>query len=1164
MAARGSPISREDYNNLRKIVYNVLGPGGTNPTTNISDPTFGYGQTLSSSEIGPGDQTITEAQWDQIRVDINKAYTHQVGSATVVPDVAGTGSAGVTNATKVTFSQVYQTYLTAANEILANRLLFAGSQRPQTPIVVTNGTKITTTPWSNSITQNITVTFNSASEARYFFNSGATINFKSSRTGGTTSPQNAAAQNNSWTSFLNTIGTVSFGKLEFYALTPGGLGELADPILPVRAAASPYTANYFRVYANSNVTNNTGLATVIQFRLEWVDSTVIPGIATDFIDGTFTSIISETKSVGALSVQSPISYSISELNTSGAAANLSPTFTLTSSVDTVSEGSSVTLTLTSRNYPANKVYQLEITGVSAADLTGSTPGIKTITTQGNDTLASVSYTINVTADSLTDPNESIVARVTVSPDGYQEGEVLTKTISIVDSSTSPTPVVSISSTNASVVYNEAVSTSSPSTVTVTNTGSKVLSISNITVNKGSSLTDYSADFTGMSGAVSFSPTQIAIGQSKTFTLQFSGSTVGVQTAVVTVTSDGNDTAGGGSAPGSTKQRNVSVEVIVADVNGITITPNLSYTTSYATNGITAGETAPQTIRISNSGNSTVTLGNVTVSSESPLTHTITNNPNGLTVAPGTNREFQIKFTGIATGNPVASPVISIDCGVSGTKTVTATVTGTQQTAIIYISPEGVITATQQPINVQTTTTFNITNQGQTALTISNITITGQNSYSTYSVSPTTLSIPAGITQAVTITSKRSRIGPNPATITITSNASGNTTKTVDFTMTSQPLTPTYHVTMSESGTSTDQNAIARGKKGTNINSYMSGAEPNADSFALHRQASGIISGWTGTPNTIEAAFGSGTVGKRQVDGSGQMPIWTNAAPDETKYWDVGISRVYIWCPVGKLDAGTQQWAVLANKGSNDQGYFQMEVLPSLTQTLTPEITLSNIDHGPTPAFSWSLSGGYPNTVVSIDAAGSSNWNQGSPEALAGTTDSSGNWKATDSQWLWEAGEYTRVLTQTVNGQKYTSNSQTIKVYSPAYYSYDYAFGDGMAADSCWVDPTGGPDTRADIVYRFYRSFTATPGVTYGVKLIADDLIWATANGVYLGGAGLSDTASVYYFTQPAGKTRAIISWTFKNAQNGGDWAHNPGAFAIQVFQGGTKIWGTRSSTGRGY
>ena len=42
MAAIGSPISREDYNNLRKIVYNVLGPGGTNPTTNATTATQQY------------------------------------------------------------------------------------------------------------------------------------------------------------------------------------------------------------------------------------------------------------------------------------------------------------------------------------------------------------------------------------------------------------------------------------------------------------------------------------------------------------------------------------------------------------------------------------------------------------------------------------------------------------------------------------------------------------------------------------------------------------------------------------------------------------------------------------------------------------------------------------------------------------------------------------------------------------------------------------------------------------------------------------------------------------------------------------------------------------------------------------------------------------------
>ena len=59
MPAIGLQISRQDYNTIQRIVANVWGPGGTNPTTNLPDPTFGYGQVLASSQIGSGTQTIT-------------------------------------------------------------------------------------------------------------------------------------------------------------------------------------------------------------------------------------------------------------------------------------------------------------------------------------------------------------------------------------------------------------------------------------------------------------------------------------------------------------------------------------------------------------------------------------------------------------------------------------------------------------------------------------------------------------------------------------------------------------------------------------------------------------------------------------------------------------------------------------------------------------------------------------------------------------------------------------------------------------------------------------------------------------------------------------------------------------------------------------------------
>jgi hypothetical protein len=1185
MAAIGSPISREDYNNLRKIVYNVLGPGGTNPTTNVADPTFGYGQTLSSSEIGPGDQTITEAQWDQLRADINKAYTHQVGSATTVPDVAGTANAGVTSATRVTFAQVYQTYLAAANDILANRNLFAGSQRPGTPVVVSGGTKTTTTPWSVAVSQTVEVTFNSAAEARYFFNSGATINFKSTREGGTTSPQNAAAQNNSWTSFLNTtVGTLSFGKSQFYALTSGGLAESSTPVFLLTAPA-PYSNNYYRIRANCNVPSNTnGTATFISFLIEWIDSTTIPGIATDYIDGTLTSIISETKSVGVATINSPLSYNISALSASGTAVNLSPNFTLSSNVNSINEGGTVTFTFESRNYPSSKSYQLEISGVADSNLVGSTTGIKTITTSGNDTFASVTYPVTIAANLTTNPpGLTLIARVTVQSDGYQAGEVLIKEVVINDTSVTPTPSVSISSTTAQTIQSEAINTSSPSTVTVTNSGSKVLTISNITISKGASLSDYSADFTGMSGSPTFSTTTIATGQSKTFTVKFSGSIVGAQTAVVTVTSDGNDTPGGGSAPGTNKTANIAVTVITATF-GIATSPLLAYSTSFASDGITPGDTVNQTITITNStGNATVTLGTPAVSISNPgnLTPTITNNPNGLTIAPGASRQFQVKFTGLVVPSSNA-PVISIDCGTAGTKTITATVTGTASLPGITVSTSSIV-ATERVINVVSTSTFNITNSGSAALAVSNITISGQNSYSTYTVTPSSFAnIGVGVTQTVTVTSSRSRIGTNSATITITSNApSPNNSKTVSFSMTSTQIpNPLYFITTALY-TGNDASLVAPLKRNSTIQSYVTGAEPNATAFAIHQQASGVVSatgGYVAAGVTPVAAKNSGK-GQRTADSQGKVVFW--ASGDRTEAWDVGVSKLYIWIPVGKNDDGSQVWYDGPNKGSDDQGYVQMETFPNLTLTSSspgPQFPIT-ADTTTWPGLTYTVVGGYQGQPLTL-ASTTQRWDEQAQtpngNLAPATIGSDGTWSR--NVGAPEPGIWTVVFEQQYKGVAYRSNPVTVTTTSSPYFfiggtdptlpaDYNAVLADRIS----WLPYSASNPSSGGTYFKWWRTVQLTPNKTYTLKIWGDDNTNVGINWNFLTGSPIYGFANTLgagpttgtFVTTSSGRTRLLFT-IFNGVFGDNTWATNPGWISIQIYDGATKVWGTAQATGAGY
>jgi hypothetical protein len=146
----------------------------------------------------------------------------------------------------------------------------------------------------------MTVTFNSATSARYFFNSGGQIRITSSKTNFSTTTQNTR-----WTSLLTSIGTQTFGG----NIPTAGLGSMngqnwyrltsSDQVWYTATGSSPYGSNNYKIYARSNVANNsTGTATEIYFLVQFNDGYIDPDTAAgrpelenppgDRIDGTFT------------------------------------------------------------------------------------------------------------------------------------------------------------------------------------------------------------------------------------------------------------------------------------------------------------------------------------------------------------------------------------------------------------------------------------------------------------------------------------------------------------------------------------------------------------------------------------------------------------------------------------------------------------------------------------------------------------------------------------------------------------------------------------------------------------------------------------------------------------------------------------------------------------
>ena len=281
-AGTGSRIEAVDYNTIRTKIIAIMGTaanGGTGQN--------GYGQTILSSAVSAGNN-VTKAQWDLLRYDIINARIHQDGLTPTI--VSATQGQPIRYGTGHPNNQ----YNTQADTAVTNKWIIGPGQ-----FVIDAGTSATrSTSWNSSLSATLTVTFNTADQARYFFNSGSKIRLTSSRTGGTGSPQNA-----SWSSILDCAGTIAFGGntagLNFYNLTS------SYQTFFTYTSSSPYTGNQYTIQVLSNIADNSnGGATVLTFRINYVDSYTYTGSGgttfPDNVDGTLTLTIDELRASGTL------------------------------------------------------------------------------------------------------------------------------------------------------------------------------------------------------------------------------------------------------------------------------------------------------------------------------------------------------------------------------------------------------------------------------------------------------------------------------------------------------------------------------------------------------------------------------------------------------------------------------------------------------------------------------------------------------------------------------------------------------------------------------------------------------------------------------------------------------------------------------------------------
>ena len=246
----GGLIQVADFENIRNKMVLVMGTGST-----------GYGQTDLSSVSETANSLIDELNMDNLRADLLRARQHQTGVTESITNVAFNTTVSET---------VYAEYDNLANLITTNNRVCADNQRS----VETGISSTRSTAWNTILYHQVTVSFTTALQARYFFNAGGQIRFSAYRTGtasntkdtewtnmlgNNTSPSGMGTIAFDYTQTSTVAGTSAVGRagtgsaIGFYDLTTTN-----QQIYITTAAAGVYLENDYNIQARLNTAFGSG------------------------------------------------------------------------------------------------------------------------------------------------------------------------------------------------------------------------------------------------------------------------------------------------------------------------------------------------------------------------------------------------------------------------------------------------------------------------------------------------------------------------------------------------------------------------------------------------------------------------------------------------------------------------------------------------------------------------------------------------------------------------------------------------------------------------------------------------------------------------------------------------------------------------------------------
>ena len=250
----------------------------------------------------------------------------------------------------------------------------------------------------------------------------------------------------------------------------------------------------------------------------------------------------------------------------------------------------------------------------------------------------------------------------------------------------------LSATPASASFGDVVMGDNDSkAVRLSNTGTSSLTISRVSVSGR-----------GFSMSTVATPLKLSVGQSISLEAHFAPVTTGEATGSIAVTSNASDPS------------------LTIGLSGIGVQGRLSATPASTSLGkVVVGENNSQTIRLSNTGDVSVTISRVNVSgSDFKIA--------GLTVptviASGKSATFNVLFTPISSGS-VTGAVSLISDAPNSPLTISLSGTGVAATPLLAASPSGLNFGT---VNVDSTSSLSLTltNRGNVDVTISKVAVSG--------------------------------------------------------------------------------------------------------------------------------------------------------------------------------------------------------------------------------------------------------------------------------------------------------------------------------------------------------------------------------------------------------------------------------------------------------